>query len=355
MIVDITGFGWTGSGAYHDLLREYDDVSFPNREGNDWEFYLLHDVDGIADLEYKLCHKHCRVYDSDLAIRRFLHLAKSYDTQKALKYNTIFRGNFYSLCENFISNLTQIEFTSRTFDEYINPRFIEQFRYSWNQKCEILLGNKYIRHVFGNFYKRFLLKEGHLIRVSYNPTNFLQEVHNLLKSLFSYIRDDDSKVLITDQMFPADNPTSYFKYIPSQVKCIIVYRDPRDWYVLAKEIYNSSIPVPVNNVHDFIWFYKNVVISNRLKDRKDLLYVNYEDIIYNYEKTVKQIEDFVGAHSHSMKKKFLNPQISINNTQIFRLYSKYKCDISTIERELPMELFPFENYPPVVRTRNKIF
>ena len=74
MIVDVTGFGWSGSGAVHDLLREYDDVHFASFD--DFEFTLLWMVDGIADLEYKLCEKHCRYGDSDRAISRFLEINK---------------------------------------------------------------------------------------------------------------------------------------------------------------------------------------------------------------------------------------------------------------------------------------
>ena len=52
MIIDVTGFGWSGSGAYEDLLKEYSELQYPFI--CDAEQSILYNVDGIKDLEFKL-------------------------------------------------------------------------------------------------------------------------------------------------------------------------------------------------------------------------------------------------------------------------------------------------------------
>ena len=101
MVIDVTGFGWSGAGAVHDLLREYDDVQFAAYDF-DWEFTLLWSVDGIYDLEHKLCEKHCRFVDSNAAIKRFMRLVKALEKSKYLNYDKVFKGDFSNLCQKYI-------------------------------------------------------------------------------------------------------------------------------------------------------------------------------------------------------------------------------------------------------------
>ena len=116
MIIDITGFGWSGSGAVLDLLSEYDNVI---KLDNTMEFSILHIVDGIMDLEYKLSYKHCRFLDSDIAIKRFLHLVSHYYNK-----NKRLKGKIKPICENYISQLEGIEYNSRSFYDliYLNDK-----------------------------------------------------------------------------------------------------------------------------------------------------------------------------------------------------------------------------------------
>lgn len=95
MIIDVTGFGWSGSGAVLDLLEEYDDVCFPQTKSDmPWEFTFLQCVDGIADLEWHLMHMHRRIFDSDKAFRRFWALAERLCKHPLYRYESIFDGQF---------------------------------------------------------------------------------------------------------------------------------------------------------------------------------------------------------------------------------------------------------------------
>ena len=52
MIVGVSGFGSTGSGAVMDYLREFEEIS----AGGDMELSFLYDPDGVLELEDRLVY-----------------------------------------------------------------------------------------------------------------------------------------------------------------------------------------------------------------------------------------------------------------------------------------------------------
>lgn len=356
MIIDVTGFGWSGSGAVHDLLREYDDVKFAAFD-YDWEFTLLWEPDGIYDLEHKLCYKHCRFGDSNVAIKRFLSLVNAQNRASFLHYNEIFKGNYLQIVNHYIDSLIDFEFQGHTFEEVLYPNSTERILSIYNRIISKLLGNRIVVGLTKRDYSRSLIRQNkHTIKVSYNPDNFILKTHNLMNELFSYVRDNNNTIpIVTDQLFPPDCPSLFFKYIQEPSKCIVVRRDPRDTYLLAKQAYHSNMPIPVGDVDDFILFYKKTIRDTRESDSQSLLNIQFEDLIYNYQSTKLLIEGFLGISKHVRRGDVFDPKESINNTQLFNLYSGYEKDIIKIENELKDCLFPFENYPALGKVRKEVF
>lgn len=260
MIVNVSGFGWSGAGAVHDLLREYSDAEFlaVDWRNVDLEFTLLWEPDGIRDLEYKLCQKHNSFGDSNTAIKRFLRLVKAQNKTSFLHYDTQFNGEYEAICRRYIEDLVQFRFKGRTFEEVMYPDMKERVLGCYNQVVARLLGNHIVRNVFHQDLSHHLTHP-HLntIYVSYNPAFFLERTQDLMEELLSYSRRERSFPLITDELFPPDSPQDYFKYVKEPAKCIVVRRDPRDLYLLAKQTYHSEIPIPSETVDDFIMFYKD--------------------------------------------------------------------------------------------------
>lgn len=355
MIIDVTGFGWSGSGAVHDLLREYSDVKFAAFDF-DLEFTLLWEPDGLYDLEHKLCHKHCRYTDSAYAIKRFLTLTEAQSHTPFLHYDTVFSGNYYEICKRFVDSLIQFSFEGRTFEEVMFPSKKEKLFAPYNRIVRRLLGNHIsINVLHGDYSQKFVRENRHKILVSYNPDGFMEKAHQFIDELFSYVRSDKNIPLVTDQLFPPDCPDMFFKYIEEPVKCIIVRRDPRDTYLLAKKAYNSGIPLPVDNVDDFITFYRKTIEETRVNESGQILNIQFENVIYEYDKTVDKIENFLGIKAHDKIKRFFDPQKSINNTQLYNMYDEYSKDVKKIEELLPESLFHFEKYPKLGKNRNKVF
>ena len=342
MVVCVTGFGWSGSGVAFDLLREYSDINIVDNAGFDWEFYLLHDADGIYDLEHKLLVKHNRIGDSDIAINRFIHLVRAYS--KKMGYEKIFHGQFLKLSEKYVNELIDFQWYGRTFYDIIYPARFERIAGIYNRVINRLFGNRIILKYYGLGLKnRFSWRIKHLMRISYQPDNFLEITREYLRSLIDIAHKNKENPIVFDQIFPPDCPQLFFKYVDNP-KCIIVRRDPRDTYLLAKKAYGSSIPIPVQNVDDFILFYKKVILDTYLQDDDNILSLQFEDLIYQYDKTVLKIEQFLGIKDHSCPKSFFNPVVSMNNTCLYEYYTDYSEDIEKIKMALPQALYPFEKY-----------
>ena len=353
MILDVTGFGWSGSGAYHDLLREYDNIEFPYK--SDWEFQFLWAVDGLYDLEQKLCTKHCRVYDSDVAISRFLNLAKKYSTESALYYDKVFQNpSFYDLCESYVNQFIGLEMKARCLTDIVLPNRKEPYVRLYNKTIGKLLCNRITRKILGSdCVEKLKLYNPHLMRVAYEPEYFEEKTQDFVAKLLSYVRKDTSKTMIMDQMFPPDCPELFQKYVVEDHKYIVVRRDPRDTFIAMNKTSNFPYPVP-RNVSDFIWFYRNIVLNTKLEDNNTRMSVSFEDIIYNYDETISKIEAFANIGSHVAPRTYFVPEVSINNTQLVTLYPEFEKDVRLIEAALPDALYPFEKYH-FKRTSNSIF
>ena len=75
----------------------------------------------------------------------------------------------------------------------------------------------------------------------------------------------------------------------------------------------------------------------------NILRIHFEDLVYNYETTSQNILNFLGAAVDRHVNKFsgFNPNVSINNTQLFKRFNNVEKEVKIIEKELPNYLFEF--------------
>lgn len=347
MIINVSGLGWSGSGAVYDMLKEYDDVKMAITKSRDSEFCLLCDVDGLRDLEFHLVEKPCRI-SSYVAILRFLNLVKSYNNY--FWFENDFNGNFYKLSKEYIDELTDFDFQGSTYYELLNKDYETERR---NARIRKWLGNRYVRFILGDYYKKYIHDTLSHIRVSYKPKNFLRITQKYLDTLFKQIKNDENLPLVFDQMIPPDCPDQFTRYL-SEYKCIFVRRDPRDLYIFVKQANDLSIPIPINSVDNFIVFYKKIIEDTKDYHNDKYLGLQFEDLVYNYDDAVRKIEEFLGIKKHSRKRENFDPDISVRNTQLFKRYLQYSADIKKIEEMLPNSLFDFEKYH-YIESNDEIF
>lgn len=171
--------------------------------------------------------------------------------------------------------------------------------------------------------------------LSVQPENFYELSREYLNAIVNLKRKEIGKTLVLDQPFSGDNPYKSFPFFEDPY-AIIVDKDPRDMYLLAKMSLGAKGSfIPSGNVDDFIVYYR-AIMSYRDRCRKDLpnvLYLHFEDLIYDSENTRNRIEDFLGIHASERICSCFDKTKSINNTQLFLKYTQHEEDIRKIEME----------------------
>ena len=173
----------------------------------------------------------------------------------------------------------------------------------------------------------------------------MSAAQNLIGTLIASL-SDSKKTVVINQAFPADRPEFSFPYFKDP-KAICVSRDPRDMYLLAKSVAKHKARfIPTDSVDDFIVYYKTIM-SNITQDelnKRNILRINFEDLIYKYPETIAKIAEFTGISNHTEPLRYFNPEISIRNTNLRKKFPQYRLDIDKIEQALGTWLYHFDEY-----------
>ena len=116
-------------------------------------------------------------------------------------------------------------------------------------------------------------------------------------------------------------------------------RDPRDLYLL-NEIFWHEAWIPTKNIELYVEWFKLLREHQKIEipyeNKNKILRIKFEDMIFNYDATLRKILNFleISEKEHNEKKKFFNPEVSIKNTQLFKKYKEYKNEIEIIEEKL---------------------
>lgn len=331
--VGVCGYVATGSSAFSDFLREFDDVQVLDF----FEFLFAYVTDGLEDLEYHLNNYH-KFSHSVVAIERFRKL------MKINEYNRLYGKNFYKTTNAFIKNIIQFSWRgySSLVDQFVCSKG-EQFLKKYIFKLLKTLKNKKILGMYARFFT-------YNMELSIMPEDFEKEAHIFISHILDVMGRDRQRITVLDQPFEASNPVKSFKFFDNP-KAIVVDRDPRDHYLFVKNFLRPrgiGYQVPCNNVDDYIKYFRLVHQSPfRAWDRDDVIHINFESFIYDYENTKKKIMDFVEITNHVHKGIYFKPTHSRNNTQLFKKYIGFESDIMKIEKELPEYIFHFDNFPNV--------
>lgn len=353
-IVSVSGFGWSGSGAVIDLLSEYDDIEVLKYDkGDTTEISIICEKDGIYDLDAYLNSRCCRFQSSE-AISAFRDLIDFHVKKRG--FENIFNGKYKELSEKYVNSLIEYSFDGWTYWDQRFPSKVNQYKNRYNSIIAHLVANRITSRLpFSKTLKQKLsAKVSHKIEVAYQPEHFIEKTTDFLNSLFDEARSKKDIPLVVDQFYPADRPLPFMKYLPDS-KVIVVRRDPRDSYLLAKcALDYMKVPLPIDNVDDFISYYKKIVAGSIQNDSKKVLSIQFEDLIYKYDETAKIIEDFLGIKNHVRIKEAFDPKVSVNNTQLTDCYPQYEKDVEKISIELEQFLYNYKNCR-YQRTTSKVF
>lgn len=339
MIVGVCGLGYSGSGAVDALLREYTETQV----FSDFEFVYTYMPDGLEDLEYHLMKHCCRYYDSDIALRRFRKYIKRANTKRSqLRKST--KDQMLRITDEYLAKLVQISWkgfwsADMTHESWMSVLF------------KMRLMSRVYKYLFKITKKHLPIVPNRDMYMSVKPDNFYELSRDYVKRVLEAMGRDENKITVLDQPFSGDHPETSFAFFDDP-KAIVIDRDPRDLYLVAKKI--GAIVgrfMPVDDVETFVEYYKLIRKNTaQNEDTTRVLRIQFEDLIYEYDATVARIEDFLGIKNHVSPKSNFKPQVSINNTQLFKKFTDMEEDVKYIEQHLAEHLYPFEKYPPIEHT-----
>ena len=334
MLLGICGYGFTGSGAVIDLLKEYSDILVCDKA----ELQEAFKIDGLQDLEYHLTKQYTRHMSGDIAILRFKKSITYYKTPIVKK--AIPSKEYLQIANKFIDSLIQgswwgiDNFDYNTGHPYLNFIILlyKKFIFPWYEKIT--------GHPFNHWPARKMY-------LSIQPEHFYKKAISFTDALIKAITDDPNQTVVFDQIFEGNAPQQCFPFFRDP-KAIVVDRDPRDLFLIGKYAKRSAGEarfMPREDVRVFTEYYKRLRMNQKKENTDKILFIQFEDLIYNYDAIVTQIENFVGCHNHKYCKKYFDPDISINNTQLFNnpQYQKNLKEIQYIEKNLSNYLFNFKN------------
>lgn len=329
-IITCASFYGSGSSALTDLVAEYSDV----KDLTNYEFRFLYDLDGVTDLEYHLCECHDR-HNSGHAIKRFIKLSKfNAGTFFNARYEPFFQNQYMKLTQEYVDELIEISYPGWWFyDVYDKGRAYYYFMMQINKILRKLTHGK----------KRILPNEKILCSHP-SEKKFIELTQKYVAKLMRAANSEDAPYLEIDQLLPSQNINKVLRYFSDRIYVFIVDRDPRDIYTSNRFYWKEHI-CPTDDVDVFCdWFiYTRESGHYETYDNDIVCRLQFEDIIYNYQDTVKRIERITGLRpeNHNLQFQKLNPQRSVNNTQLWKKHN-IEREIEIIERRLAKYLYPFE-------------
>ena len=329
-IITCASYYGSGSSAISDLVAEYSNV----KDLSDFEFSLLHDVDGIRDLEYNLVENHNR-NNSGHALKRFKRLAEFNAGNKVSKRYSHYldRDAYKEIINKYVNSLVDSKFQGWWFADLYDKGDKGYYFY------------QLINHIFRKmrFINCGILKNEFILQSHPSEARFIKTTQEFVTSLIQLLNQENKEYIEIDQLTPSSNIKEYLRYIKEDCYVFVVDRDPRDVFLLNKYCWREEIcPMEVNQFCD--WFIYARKAGNRSEEKPhNVIKIQFEDIIYRYDEICKTIENVTGLNSNNHLNKFkkMNPKRSVANT---RLWEKYNDpDIVIIENRLKDYLYDYSN------------
>ena len=172
---------------------------------------------------------------------------------------------------------------------------------------------------------------------------FYKYAREYIEKVVRELNPENKEFVMVDQLLPPSNIYQYLSYF-DDIKVIVIDRDPRDLFINANEFYREKI-IPYSDVEQYCKWYELVRRHRKTEvyDPEHVLFVQFEDMIYQYEKTMEQLVEFSGIRKDNWTspRSHFDPSVSIKNTNLSAKFPKYKDDVAYIEQHLKEYLYDF--------------
>lgn len=343
--VCVTGFYGTGSSAVLDYLKEFDTSIFLKKNG-DYEDSTFYIGGGLFELRDRLFGLASCYSSRSIAINDFIAL-----TDKHYRYNFGWFGSYKKLIgpdylkirDTFINSISTPEPNTKSLTT-VEKTYFSPLKACLQVGAHCLKGYKISR--LGIAYKRSKLPF-RLLNV--DEKTFLAKSREFLSSYCELCKRGADGINVFDHLVSAEQIPGVLDFFPGDLRVIVVDRDPVDLYLVDKYIWpqvrfgkqNSFYPPKVTDYCDFFSEQRRNV--SKIKDNPKIFYLKFESLVYDYENSTRQIEDFLGLSpsAHTKKLSCLDPKKSIVNTNLSSLFPNEKENIEYIRKRLSGFLYQF--------------
>lgn len=302
----IYGFGYSGSGAVLDMLKEYENVKI-----NKAFFSILKDPYGIIDLENSLID-HWDFVKSSIALDDFRWLCRkcaqgsgNYLKPSGLDLSEKVNKNFVKLTDEFCDSL--ITFRYKCWNEvsdFKSPYFTN-------------ISNRFIRVLNRRLNLPFDAKDK-MSFISITREDFYSKTQKYINKLFANYSDDEY-IVLDHHPLPVQFGDKLTNYFGQNAKMIVVDRDPRGIY-FDLVTHNNRLGQELAKNNDWRLYCEwHKSLRRKMPKNDNILYLKFEDLIFDYEQKEKEIAEFLGLDLswHTKKFKFFDPKISIKNVNLW--------------------------------------
>jgi hypothetical protein len=304
------------------ILKEFSSCG-----GIDKEFRLIKDPFGLIDLQNSLVDN-WEFIRHDVAIRDFLSFCRVLSKKDTLisgpayNYNDLLLADFYKISNEYIDKIVDLT--------YVGDSSVHRYR---ENKANLFLSK--IKSKLG------IYNNTGMMRVA-KPTNekFVYETRLYIESIFTnFCKKQEINTVILDQAIPVSNINNAMNLFDS-IKTIVVDRDPRDTYVsLIKRKKLIGYDLANNtSVDKYIKWHELLRKSYEyIDDSENILRVNFEDIVLNYESTVQKINFFLGKeYMHNKPMELFNPTKATKSVGLWKKYEDQES-IEAIREYFPQQ------------------
>lgn len=350
LILTTTGCYGTGSSAITDLLKEFEGISCVS----DNEIRILHDPDGISDLEYNLIENPNR-HNTSQSIKRFKRRMYDLDHVWFVKrFSRYFGKGFPELVDRYIDSITEMEYHgSWHYDVYDRGKLFYIASRCCSKLC--LLAGKIFRTTMytGGLISK---KEPAYLGVT-DEKEFLGATKRFINELCVLTFGDNKDYVVFDQLIPPSNFKRYLRYVDG-LRGVLVERDPRDLFLLEKIVWKGKV-APTEEVEQYCkWYQWTRSLYEKESFPEEILFIQFEDLVYDYERTKDRIVDHfkIGHLPHTRKGQFFTPEVSAANTQLWKKIKGYEKEIEFIKKNLSKYCYNFEEKEQIkIRNNQKVF
>ena len=343
MVVAVTGYHGTGSSAVLDLLSEYEGCSQGGLRS--YEHVPFYYPNGLFDLEHKLLLGN-DPHRSDEAIKSFRSAMYELNDKNfgwMGTYDQYFGDEFKKNVDDFLESIIQFECDGHWYNYHQRGKFsLKKF---FKDCVKTVIPQKQIIGEFGREVPTLVKQKMEISFVS--EEEFFASAKVFVKNYLKMINRENVPTLLIDHLLFPHNAYRMAKYFDDDFRLIIVDRDVRDLFVLCKYIWAAmgfEPPYPTD-AEAFLKHRISMKKAEKKTDNPNVLYINFEDLVYKYDETVAKIEKFVGLtpEQHLNPRTRFIPENSINNTQNFLIEKEWEEEVKIFEKQKDeIYDFPFE-------------